>query len=333
MKFIRRIFLFLAVLLFLTPLKAKDYHFFKTESFGKPFVSDILSSHIKIETGFINDLGDHYFKPNYTQRPLIEAHMGTDIPLLSYYKNFNNGRLKTTTLISSSFNLLIDGFEPTTAMVVNTDYWVGYEFRSVLYHPSIEKIGLKNIGLIIMPLFHESTHIGDEYAMEALVISDDFYRVNVSYEAWKLSLLINDPDTLKDNVLSARIGMQGVWFPQDGYYQYTSLETQGQDLLPSERCFSYWMQINWRRTQGLAASKLFHQINSVELHNRVKYGYFADDPEGRRWNINAYFGWEYQSDSERKIGAYLRAYYGINPNGQFRYIDNFYFVGLALTLS
>ena len=217
-------------------------------------------------------------------------------------------------------------------MVINTDYWLGSEFRSIIYHPALDKLKLKNLGLNLTPIYHESTHIGDEFIFVALDQGPDFYRVNVSYESWVLSLALNDPDTLKGNVFSTRIGMQGVWFPEDGFYQYKLSETQDQDLLPSEKTFKYWIQFNWRRTQGLGASETFHQINSIELRNRIKYGYEADDPERRTWNINAYFGWEYQSDSYRKVGGYLRAYYGINPHGQFRNIDNFYFIGLSLVL-
>jgi hypothetical protein len=333
MNFSKTGLIFLALILLVTQAKAENFHFFKYQSFGKAFISDIYSSHIKIQSGFINDLGEHYYKANYKKRPFFEAQMGGDISLISYYKNFEGGRLKCASVGMASFNLLLDALETTTSMVINTDYWMGLELRCLLYHHSIEKTGLRNIGLVLVPLYHESTHVGDEYTIEGLQKSDEFYRVNVSYEAWKLSLIINDPDTLKGNILSARIGIQSVWFAKDGYYQYDILETSGQELLPSQRIFSYWVQLNWRRTQGLVASKEIHQINSLEIHNRVKFGYFPDDPERRVWNFNAYLGWEYQSDNERKVGAYLHAYYGINPHGQFRYIDNFYFLGLAFTVS
>ena len=314
-------------------LFAADFSLFQAESFGKPFVSDMLSSVIKFEEGFINDLGEHYYKPDYHKRPISEGHIGAEIPFLSFNKNAKSARIKSTLLLTGSFNIILDSLEPTTRMVINTDYWLGPELRSVIYHPSIESLGLKNIGFTIVPMYHESTHLGDEYVIEALDMSDDFYRVNVSYEAWKIALTLNDPDTLKGNLLSTRLGIQRVWFAKDGYYQYDLLETQEQYLLPSKDVFSFWLQINWRRTKGLGANELFHQINSIEIRNRVKYGYFADDPEARRWTINAYFGWEYQSKSHRKVGGYLRLYQGINPHGQFRNIDDFYFIGLALTLS
>lgn len=331
MKFAFRILAITSVLC-ISLLLGQDFRFFSPESYGKPFVSDIRSSIVKFEEGFVNDLGTFYYKPNYQKRPISEGHVGSDIPLLSYRKYFPGGVCKSTFVMTGAFNIILDSLEPTTRMVINTDYWLGSELRTVLYHPTFEKWKIRNLGLILTPMYHESTHIGDEFVIEALQQDPNFYRINVSYESWVLALSINDPDTLQGNVLSARIALSGIWFPQDGFYQYDQSETQGQDLLLGEKSMEYWMQINWRRTQGLFANNTFHQISSVEVRNRIKYGYEADNPERRTWNINAYIGWEYQSKSDRKVGGYLRTYYGINPHGQFRDIDNFYFIGLSLVL-
>lgn len=316
----------------LTSLSAASFTYFTPEDFGKPFVSDIRSSVIKFEEGFVNDFGEYYYYDNYQKRPFSEGHVGADIPFVSYKRKFDKLNYKATFVLTGAFNLIIDSLEPINRMVINTDYWLGSEIRSVFYHPSLEKLKLKNVGLDFIPIYHESTHIGDEFIFEALDRSSDFYRVNVSYESWVFAVTLNDPDTLKGNVFSTRIGIQGVWFPGDGFYQYRHSETQDQDLLLGERTMKYWVQFNWRRTHGLGASNTFHQVNSVELRNRIKYGYFAEDPERRTWNVNAYFGWVYNSDSYRKVGGFLRVYYGINPHGQFRNIDGYYFVGLSLVV-
>jgi hypothetical protein len=313
-------------------LLAGNFIYFTPEQFGKPFVSDIRSSIIKFEEGFINDLGDFYYIPNYDKRPFSEVHIGTDIPLLSYWTHSDKAYLKTTSVFTGACTVILDALEPTYRMVINTDYWIGMEFRSVLYHPALKKINLRNIGLQFIPIFHESTHLGDEFVIYALNEDPEFYRINVSYESWVLAMTLNDPDTLKGNVFSTHIGIQDVWFRSDGFYQYKLSETQGQDLLIGEKSFEYWVQFNWRRTGGFVASNTFHQINSVEIRNRIKYGYVAEDPERRTWNVNAYIGWEYQSNSYRKVGGYLKAYYGINPHGQFRNLDGFYFIGLSLVL-
>ncbi len=310
---------------------AASWTCFTPEEFGKPFISDIRSSVIKFEEGFLNDLGEFYYFDNYDKRPFSEAHVGADVPIVSYRKKINKISFKSTFMLTGAFNLLIDSLEPSNRMVINTDYWLGSEIRTLFYHPGLKKLGLENVGVNLIPMYHESTHLGDELVIVGLE-DPDFYRVNVSYESWVFSLTLNDPDTLKGNVFSTRIGMQGVWFPEDGFYQYKLSETQEQELLPSERLFKYWIQFNWRRTHGLGASETFHQINSIELRNRIKYGYTADDPERRTWNVNAYFGWVYNSDSYRKVGGFLRVYYGINPHGQFRNIDEYYFIGLSLVL-
>lgn len=313
-------------------IHAASFEFFTPEYFGKPFVSDIRSSVIKFEEGFVNDFGEYYFYEDYQKRPVSEGHVGADIPFVSY-RNFKHPlKFKSTYVLTGAFNLIIDSLEPENRMVLNTDYWLGAEFRYLFYHPSFERLKLRNIGLTVMPIYHESTHIGDEFIYSALEHESDFYRVNVSYESWVVSLTLNDPDTLDGNVFSTRIGMQGVWDPADGFYQYRYSETQGQDLLMSESLMKYWIQFNWIRTKGLGASETFHQVNSIEIRNRIKYGYEADDPERRTWNVNAYFGWVYNVDSYRRVGGFLRLYYGINPHGQFRNIDNFYFIGLSLVL-
>ena len=313
-------------------LFAASFTWFTPEHFGKPFVSDIRSSILKFEEGFINDLGEFYYYPDYDKRLVSEGHVGGDVPVISYVKRSGDISFKSTFLMTGAFNLIIDSLEPTARTVLNTDYWLGSEFRSVLYHPGLDKFRLRNIGLNLIPMYHESTHLGDEFVMDALARGTDFYRVNVSYESWVLALTLNDLDTLKGNVFSTRIGIQGIWFPADGYYQYNLEETQGQDLLPSHDHLKYWIQFNWRRTRGLGASDVFHQVNSLEIRRRIKYGYEADDPEKVVWNFNGYFGWVYNSDSYRKVGGFLRLYYGINPHGQFRNIDNFYFVGLSLVV-
>jgi len=321
----------LACLLITSHANAGTWTCFTPETFGKPFISDIRSSVIKFEEGFLNDLGDFYHFDDYHKRPFSEAHVGADVPVVSYRKKFTRASFKSTFLLTGAFNLIIDSLEPSNRMVINTDYWLGSEIRTLFYHSGLDKLGLKNIGVNLIPMYHESTHLGDELVIVGLE-DPDFYRVNVSYESWVLSLTLNDPDTLEGNIFSTRVGMQGVWFPEDGFYQYKLSETQGQELLPSERLFKYWIQFNWRRTHGLGASERFHQINSIELRNRIKYGYTADDPERRTWNINAYVGWIYNSDSYRKVGGFLRVYYGINPHGQFRNIDEYYFIGLSLVV-
>jgi len=316
----------------LSSLFAQEFTFFTPEYFGKPFVSDIRSSILKFEEGFVNDLGEFYYYPGYQQRLISEGHVGGDIPVVSYRRAVGDASFKSTFLLTGAFNLIIDSLEPTARMVLNTDYWLGPEFRSVLYHPALKKFKLRNLGLNLIPMYHESTHLGDEFVIDGLNHGPDFYRVNVSYESWVIALTLNDPDTLKGNVFSTRLGLQGVWWPADSYYQYKPEETQGQDLLPSNDHLKYWVQFNWRRTKGLGASERFHQVNSLEIRRRIKYGYTADDPEKVVWNVNGYFGWVYNSDSYRKVGGFLRVYYGINPHGQFRNIDNFYFIGLSLVV-
>ena len=119
-------------------------------------------------------------------------------------------------------------FEEKTAPVINTDYWFGTEIKIIKRLP--ENRYIKNIGFNMLPLFHESTHLGDEFSLHGYYEIPDFKRVNISYEAWKFSVILNDPDTLSGNVLSVKAGIQNHWTIKDGYYFTDSLEVKGAEV-------------------------------------------------------------------------------------------------------
>ena len=105
-----------------------------------------------------------------------------------------------------------------------------------------------------------------------------------------------------------------------------------------ETYFQYQSQF----TSGWLAGKKKHFILSAELRNRVKFGYPffitpGDDPtffEEHRLSFNGYLGRKFKSypDKYPNFGAYLRAYTGTNPHGQFRNVPFYNFVGVALII-
>jgi len=163
---------------------------------------------------------------------------------------------------------------------------------------------------------------------------DDFERINVSYEAWELGLTLNDPDTLKGNVLSFRTGLMGIWWLNHGYYTSDSLEVKGQAVQNSSSRPEYFFTLNWIRRKGWASNNKWNNEISLEVRNRIRFMYEEGFEELRTWNINSYVGWKYNINNNYMgtMGLYARFYYGINPHGQFRDIGNFRFVGLSLIL-
>ena len=219
-------------------------------------------------------------------------------------------------------------FEETTAPVINTDYFFGLKAAAIKY---IDHSHIRNIGLKLVPLFHESTHIGDEFSIHGYHDIPEFRRVNVSYEAWEIAAVLNDPDTIKSNLFSAKVGFHGLWNTSKGYYTTDSLETKGVMAPPAEKNYEYYIQMNLQRTKGFLCSKRWMNVISVEANNRLKFSYDEAVKETRSWNLNLYLGWKYISEkSGRNLGFFFRYYAGIIPNGQFRNTGGYRYAGLSI---
>ena len=300
--------------------------FFKESQVMKPFVSEIRSTVIKTEFAFLNKLDNNYYVSDYTGRPFIETHLGVDIPVVNY--NNSDNKLKFNLSGEIGNILLIDMFEDITAPVINTDYFFGLRAGAVKY---LEGSSIKNIGVKVVPVFHEITHIGDEFSIHGFNDIPDFRRVNISYEAWELAIAINDPDTIISNLLSVKAGIQGLWQPEKGYYSTDTLETKGYMVPAGDKNLEYYLQLNLQRSEGFLCSGRWINIASLEVRNRIKFSYDNNIPEERRWNYNFYFGWKHNAKAAlRNIGFYLRYYHGIIPNGQFRNTDGYNYFGLSI---
>jgi hypothetical protein len=322
--------LFLLCILTLLPTaltgQGKKLRFFKESCILKPFVSEIRSNVIKTEFAFINKLDDNYYITDYTSRPFIETHLGVDLPVIYYADNPKKLKLSLNGEIGNI--LLIDMFEENTAPVINTDYFFGLRAGAVKY---IGNSWIKNVGMKIIPVFHESTHIGDEFALHGFSLIPDFKRINISYEAWEIAAVLNDPDTIRTNLVSVKAGIQGLWNRSKGYYATDTLETKGAIVPSGKKNMEYHIQFNVQRTEGHLCSDTWMQVISVEVRNRIKFSYDDAVPEQRTWNYNIYFGYDHVSKSGgRNIGFYLRYYAGIIPNGQFRNTGGYRYVALGV---
>ena len=300
--------------------------FFKESDILKPFVSEIRSNVIKTEFAYINKLDDNYYLTDYNKRPFIETHLGVDIPVLYYVDNLKKLKFSLSGEIGNI--LLIDMFEENTAPVINTDYFFGLRAGAVKY---IESGWMKNIGIKIIPVFHESTHIGDEFSLHGFSKLPDFKRINLSYEAWEIAAVLNDPDTIRTNLFSVKAGIQGLWNRSKGYYVTDTLETKGVIVPSGKKNMEFYIQFNIQRTEGSFCSDSWMQVISLEVRNRIKFSYDDAIPEKRTWNYNIYFGYDHISKSRgRNIGFYLRYYSGIIPNGQFRNTDGYRYMALSI---
>ena len=300
--------------------------FFRNTESLKPFLAEIRSPIIKSEVGFINKLDGNYFVQKFTHRPFVESNIGFLLPLLNYKDKSSGLKIVSSAVIGN--NVLVDLFGPPTAAVINTDYFYGFRTGAVKY--TNHDIA-RNYGLIFIPIMHESAHLGDEFSLHGYQLVDGFKRINLSYETWEIVAVINDPDTIKSNLLSFKIGIQGLWKPSEGYYFADSLEVQGAYVPNSNDMFEFFAHLNIQRTEGVLCSKKWMQVFSMEIRNRTKLSYDVNIPEVRTWNYNIYLGWIYQSNRNGKnAGIFLRYYNGIIPHGQLRNTGGFQFLGISM---
>jgi hypothetical protein len=292
----------------------------------RPFVSEIRSSAIKLETGYINKLDGYYFVEDFTYKPFIETNLGAILPGAEVL--LDNQKTKFIADMYVGLNVLVDLFGPPTAAVINTDYSFGIRTGVLTYFDSPI---IQNAGILFIPIMHESTHIGDEFSLRGYQKFDDFKRINLSHESWELAFVLNDPDTIKSNLLSLKFGIQSLLNHSDGYYKYDSLEVKGADVPYSKSFFEAYVQINAQRSNGFLCSSKWKQVFSAEFRNRAKFSYVYNIPETRSWNCNIYLGWMHTVNSHGKnIGFFLRYYSGIIPYGQMRNTGGFRFTGFSL---
>lgn len=294
--------------------QSSEHFFFKESNILRPFLSEIGSSVVKGELISMNKMDDNYYAAEDGERDFIEVHLGAGVPfyyLSNYQKKF---KFSTSGFIGNI--LLIDMFEKSTSPVINTDYFFGLQTAIVKY---IDNRKIRNLGLKLVPFFHESTHLGDEFSIHGYQDIPGFKRVNISYEAWEIAAVVNDPDTIKTSLFSAKIGFHRLWNTAKGYYTLDSLETKGVYFPASRMNYEYYVQLNLQRTEGFLCSDRWMNVISMEASNRLKFSYDIDVPEKRSWSSNFYFGWQYQAkNSGRNIGFFFRYYNGIMPYGQFR---------------
>ncbi len=291
-----------------------EFSLFTHSDILKPFLSELRSTTVKVELAYLNKLNDNYYVSDYRTRPFIESHLGAEAPLL--FAENRSRKIKFSTGGYVGNTLLIDMFESNTSPIINTDYFFGMQASMLKY---TESRFIRNIGIKLVPIFHESTHIGDEFSLHGYTSVSGFKRVNVSFEAWEIAIAVNDPDTIRTNLLSGKAGFHGLWNNAKGYYSADTMETKGVFIPPSKSNYECYFQVNWQRTRGFLCSERWMQVISVEAANRLRFSYEASVPEKRTWNFNAYVGWKHLTKtSGRNIGFFVRYYHGIIPNGQFR---------------
>ena len=298
---------------------------FTTREFNKPFISEINSTLNNLSFGLVESTK---ISGNDVKKLSVnEIHLGLDLPI--FYSTRN--RFLWALSIPVSSHMVWYPLEKTTSPIINTDYRFGLSFSG---HLKVENPYIKNISFEFKPFAHESTHLGDEFIISGFQDDTSFYRVNVSYEYYEFSLILNDPEVLNENPISLKIGFMGLINPKKGYYTLSENEIGGNTLYPSKRNGETYFNVNYKKTNGFLTNNHWKPLASLELRNRIKYNYKNTEKEERVWSLNAYMGYSYtpaKINTVKSIGHYIRYYNGVNPNGQFRN-GTCYFIGYSIII-
>jgi len=322
------------LILIQNPGFSQNTGWFAHDTFSQPFIAEMYSSLVKMETVKMNKLHPFYYKSNVTERPFIEVQAGYKLPVFLLAKDHSFGNLKIAVSAPVSILTLVDLFENETAPVINTDYRFGIQ-ASFLFTPANPKSRfIRNYHITLMPIFHESTHIGDEFALHGFSRIPDFARINVSYEAWQVIAGINRLRDAQKRNLSAEIGYQRLMPFKSGYYNVDSLEVKGVPISPSRGRDILFFRAEYVHPLKLGNGSAGDWVASTEIRRETKFGYTIDNPERRAWSANTYFGYRVAiKNTPKRIGIYFRHYRGIVPYGQLRDKDGFVLNGISLVVS
>jgi hypothetical protein len=322
--------------------------FFVCRDFGRYFVSDMYSPVTKLQPGLSSNAADYNNDPGRTASMVIlqEFTLGTDIPIYTGRINLAERLFHFSVSGSLSSVILFDILNPKSSPILNVDYRLSLpDFQLKTEFQGSKR--MKNILLRIMPLQHESTHIGDELTLYRARSGFPITRVNVSYESGEASLTLNDPGYINGNNHAMTLGGKYLYknHKTDGFYTMQPWEGDTSLFVPSQRRLEGYLRYQYDGPDSHFRIGRFYPVVSAELRQRVKFGYpyfHADpsastgfreitEPEKLVTCINVYAGWrETRKAGETGcVGAYFRYYSGINPHGQFRNIPRYTFFGIA----
>lgn len=322
--------------------------FFAKTVYSRPVESEIHSTMNKVELGFnkIYSEFDLLGEKGKFERPMVEAHLGFEAPLLAY--GYGTPGSKSNwgwgMRLPVSIHALEDMWGPETAPVINTDYRFGGP-KLVAIRKIADQGWLRDISMMWLPIFHECTHLGDEIVIYRMEENFPIKRINISYEYTEMQVTLNDPGMCQGNCHSLRMGMSYRISDRElGWYSArTNVEIDSNlELAPSTHRAEYYAQYQMQRRYGFGASPRFNQVLSFEFRERLRYGYPLFKKEDGTWesrpvreqmvpNFNLYAGYKMRPQSgDYAVGLFLHAYQGLNPYGQLRNYPSYPFYGLML---
>ncbi|MFC2125354.1 hypothetical protein ACFLU5_11115 [Bacteroidota bacterium] len=318
-------------------------------TFGRPFLADMHSTIVSLDVGVGANCQEYDMstKEIKLNKVFSRVNLGVIIPI--YTTNFDEDRKGFSLSIPLHELILLDLFESTTSPIINTDYSFGVQFKFI---NRVNRGWLKSYTLLFAPIYHQSTHIGDELTNYRKEEQLPITRVNVSHNFSELSFWINEPEQYAGFNQSFRFSLmyvlaQANTVPKNNWYWYSARPEEADTSLfnPTSKRAEFYFQYQLQTGNYFLSGGKLKNVFSLEIRNRLRYGYpkfrFEDNEwvsedvvEKRTWNLNLYFGWRIMNTDilDNHLGFGLRYYRGINPHGQFRNMDDYQFIGMSLLL-
>ena len=242
---------------------------FRDQSYYDSFIAEPRAARTQILLGLSQDFP---FQVNTGPRHAWDITLGKDQPLVGWRTQtvrpgefFRRGRAGWGIWFPVSFHMIED-FSDDSNPIINTDMRFGTTIKA--------QVGLstradKALSFRITPFAHESTHIGDEFALTAIQDAS-FRRVNVSYEYFEYAVAY---DTLTSRIGGGIRQVYGL----DGYYSREAFGPGGPTTVAlSRRDFDFWLAYE-RRFEKKAARDWFLSLHAEPLKPVYNYGLLHDD--------------------------------------------------------
>jgi len=315
----RQIVVLFIITLFISQAVAQQSSFYvlKDEQYFKPMLADIRApeAHMRI-----------YRDPavRFSNSTKVGLHTFWDVTYGGYFpfagfsfstSDVNNNMRKTglNFFLSGSAQMLLD-FDTASSDVINTDFRLGGGIATRL--PI-----LSNRLAFRIQLFHESSHVGDEFVLGASQ-QQSFRRYNVSYEALELFAAIDDfKPEVKERMSFCYWRIYGgvrQLLGNDFYEDFASRGRESALKVNSGPEFQSGLELfwkGWEKQKYFLAPQYFVLAGDAFLRDK----YDLSKPQNNL-SVNILAGIFYGNyfNAGRTVKWYLNYYRGVNPHGQFR---------------
>ena len=240
---------------------------------------------------------------------------------------------------------MMESLDDPSAPILNTDYRFGLMLKGEY---NLGQAGGGRFLSLRLRAGHESTHLGDEYSIRsAREHPAEFERINVSYEYLDGAIGFNGMTSYGN--YGSHLGVIHTAKPwHRSYYGVTEVGDYTvspiQPVTPTTREYEPYLgaelerdKLDWngfKQVPGLRWLQRWGGYVSVDTRSKTIYDYHKSSgttSDDTQWSTNAVFGIYPHNGGTVAIQA--RAYYGVNPHGQFRSQRNFHLFGVGLHLN